>query len=114
MRHAADFAERDHIDNEGDNEEPRLAGDREQNARAQNHAHQQINKNRQSKFHYGDYKIFVRRRKSFKPVRADIVVEMGIGKFKAPSGAKSSDNVAPTGLDWFWDWDSTKKPRLRR
>ena len=65
VRHAADFTERDHIGNEGGNQEPRFARDRQQNARAQNDANQHINQDCQSKFHYGDYKIFVRVCKQF-------------------------------------------------
>ena len=65
MRQAADLAKRDNVGDEGGDQEPRLAGDREQNARAQHRAHQQINQNRQSKFHYAEYKIFTEMRKPF-------------------------------------------------
>jgi hypothetical protein len=65
MRHAADFAERNHVNDESGNQKPRLAGDRQQNARAQKDADQHVNQNRQSKFHYDDYKIFVEVRKPF-------------------------------------------------
>ena len=57
MRHAADSAEGDDVGDDGGNQEPWLAGDRQQNARAQNHANQHIDQNCQSQFHFGDYKI---------------------------------------------------------
>ena len=51
MRGAADLAEGDDVGEEGNDEQPRLAGQQEQDAPAQDQANQQINQNRQSKFH---------------------------------------------------------------
>ena len=48
---APDFAERDDVGEEGDDEQPRLAGQQEQDAPAQDQPNQQINQNRQRKFH---------------------------------------------------------------
>ena len=48
---ASDFAEGDEVGEEGDEEQPRLAGEQEQNAPAQDQTNQQINQNRQRKFH---------------------------------------------------------------
>jgi hypothetical protein len=78
MRHAADFAERDHVGNDSGNQKPRFTGNRQQNSRAQNEANQHVNQNCQSKFHYGDYKIFVEVRKQFnKPARALLSIWWG-------------------------------------
>jgi len=65
VRHATDLAEGDHVSDESGDKQPRFASDREQNARAQNHTNQQVDQNRQSQFHYNDYKSFVEPRKLF-------------------------------------------------
>ena len=48
---AADLGEGDDVGNERDDEQPRLAGDRQQNSHAQGQSDQQINQSRQRQFH---------------------------------------------------------------
>ena len=51
LRQAADFGEGDNIGDERDDEQPRLAGDQQQNSHAQDQSNQRINQSRQRKFH---------------------------------------------------------------
>lgn len=48
---AADFGEGDDVGDKRNNEQPRLAGDNQQNSRTQDQSNQQINQSRQRKFH---------------------------------------------------------------
>ncbi len=63
MRLAPDFAEGDDVGEKSDDEQPRLAGQQEQDAPAQNQANQQINQNRQRKFHQHHCTVFAAARK---------------------------------------------------
>lgn len=58
LREAAELAEGENEDDDGNNEENRLAGDQQQNCRAEDSGHYQINQNRQSKIHSGIITIF--------------------------------------------------------
>jgi hypothetical protein len=64
MRHAADFSESENKDNKRNDEQPRFARNQQQNSCAQNSGHQQINQNRQAKFHGGNCNDFSAARKN--------------------------------------------------
>ena len=51
LRQAADLGKGDDVGNERDDEQPRLAGDGQQNSHAQDQSNQRINQSRQRKFH---------------------------------------------------------------
>lgn len=58
LRQAADFAERDDIDEERDDERPRFARHQQQNSETQNQGNHQINQSCQCQFHGGYYEVF--------------------------------------------------------
>jgi hypothetical protein len=51
LRPATDSSKGNHVANHGNDEQPGLAGDEQQNARAQDQSHQDVHQNSQSKFH---------------------------------------------------------------
>jgi hypothetical protein len=58
MRQTADFAEGNQVSQNGENQKPRFARQKQQNAGAQNKADQQVNQNRQGEFHGDNLAVF--------------------------------------------------------